>query len=161
MPLHRQYLSISGFEIYGQVEKVGAVLSILAGYKQMEGFRQQYPVEEDQLKKYIGAEIKNGVKNDRAVELEAFYKSVVEGSVIKSVEVKFVAYEDFEKMCSEKNYFDEDDIVVLMMEYENKDLCFHFVNKSLLSKKSHWARLMLLSDEVQQHEVLSYLRSGM
>ena len=51
MPLQRQYLSISGFEIYGQVEKVGAVLSILAGYKQMEGFRQQYPVEEDQLKK--------------------------------------------------------------------------------------------------------------
>ena len=152
---------IEDYNTVKQVEKVGAVLSILAGYKQIEGLRQQYPdkLEEDQLKKYIGAEIKNGVKNDRAVELEAFYKSVVEGSVIKSVEVKFVAYEDFEKMCSEKNYFEEDDIVVLMMEYENKDLCFHFVNKSLLSKKSHWARLMLLSDEVQQHEVLSYLRS--
>ena len=56
---------------------------------------------------------------------------------------------------------DEDDIVVSMMEYENKDLCSHFVNNSLLSKKSHWVRLILLSDEVQQHEVSSYLRSGM
>ena len=77
---------IEDYNTVKQVEKVGAVLSILAGYKQIEGLRQQYPdkLEEDQLKKYIGAEIKNGVKNDRAVELEAFYKSVVEAVFSKA-----------------------------------------------------------------------------
>ena len=49
-------------------------------------------------------------------------------------------------------------VVIFNMKKENREVCFDFVNSSLLSDSK--ARLILFPDEKQQFEVLSYLRSG-
>ena len=144
-----------------QINKVSDVLSILSGYKEYESLVNAYPgrFEHDNIKKYIGADIKNGTKNRQALDLQSYYKFVMEGSEKDFVkDTNFEKYEDFDQLMEEKKYFHDVDMVVLKMVDDNKDIALSLVNHSLRSEKSKWARLIMLPGEAQQFEILTYLR---
>ena len=148
-----------------QVEKVSSVLSILADYKPIESIRQEQPgkFEYNQLKKYIGADIKNGVNNEQAVLLDAYFKQAVDNTEDGQDDtinvIDFMEYDDIVNLFSENDHFEKIDIVVLNMMDDSKDVCFDMVNNSLLSRKSYYARLIVFPDELHQFEVMSFLRN--
>ena len=146
------------FENLNKVEKVSSILSVIAEYKSYEDIKREHPGKflPDKLKEYVGADIKNGEKNEEAKQLDKYYKRVI-GDESGVGNTKVEVYNDLGRLFRENNWFEKFEIVIFHMSEENRDICFDFVNNSLLSGCQ--ARVITFPSEAQQFEVLSYLRN--
>jgi hypothetical protein len=149
---------VDEFENLNKVEKVSSILSVIAEYKPYEDIKREHPGKflPDKLKEYVGAEIKNGEKNEEAKQLEKYYKRVIgEESGVGNTNVE--VYTDLGILFRENDWFEKFEVVIFHMSEENRDICFDFVNNSLLSGCQ--ARVITFPSEAQQFEVLQYLRN--
>ena len=155
---------VENFKTVKEVEKVSAALSIVAGHTSFESIKKNHPgkFDFDQLKQFIGAEVKSdGEKNLTAKMLEKYYLAHEVGDCEASKNfVTFVEYDDIENLMSERNTFDEFETIIFQMGKENQNLAFKIVNSCLCSKKDFNVTLMTFPAESLQFEVLSFLRKN-
>ena len=148
---------INEYENLKQLQKVAAILTRIAEYESFESLKLHYPkkFDEEILKRYLGAEIKNGIKNNKASDLEKYYRSVICGGDYIAKR-RIVEYDDLKDLFSLNNHFEKFETVIFHMKEENKEVCFDFVNSSILAPNK--ARLILFPDEKEQFEMMTHLR---
>ena len=119
-----------------EVRKVGSVLSQITGYQSVEKLSRKYPGKFDfeALTAYVGAEVKDGKLNQKAIELERHYQNV-KRFPLKSIPnpVKFIEISSCDELLA-SNIGDSFDTIILQMREANQDLCMSII-KSVLGSR--------------------------
>ena len=153
---------IEEYQTVVEIEKVFAVLSQLSGFVNKNEIMLQYPgkFENAILSKFIGAEIKDGKKNDQASLLSDYWEKSIKQTSDEYVDP--VSFEEIDetKELVDKNYdFDSFDFVILNLKEAQSDLCMKVMKDVTKSPRVFVAAMMLFPSEKLQFENLSCLRS--
>ena len=153
---------IEEYQTVVEIEKVFAVLSQLSGFVNKTQIMMQYPgkFENAILSKFIGAEIKDGKKNDQASLLSDYWEKSIKQTSDEYVDP--VSFEEIDetKELVDKNYdFDSFDFVILNLKEAQQDLCMKVMTNVTKSPRVFVAAMMLFPSENLQFETLSCLRS--
>ena len=148
------------FKLVTDVGKVYKVLVLMAGEDSVETMKGKYPgkFEFDAMKPFVGAVFNGKVKNMKAVLLENYYISVVSATAegVKNP-VEFVSYQTVgEVFGDEMNKYD---MIVFNIGIMNKEICKEIIQTVLGGDKVFHAALIVFPSEIDNFEVLSYLRS--
>ena len=144
-----------------KVQKVCGVLSIVAGYKSYETIKEQNPgkFEYEQMKHFIGAEMKGEKKNTKAILLDDYFKSVKASDVEPQVPEQFVECSDISTILSSEDLYNKYDTIFVGMKVFNKELCTSIIGQILRSPKPAHAVLLVFPREANHYQVLTHLRS--
>ena len=144
-----------------EVEKVSSVLSILAGFKDIEDIRNEHPgrFESNQLISYIGADIINGNPNDQAKKMKKYYHSVVSGEEEKLEKISFVEYEKLENIFVKEEIKTSGIIIFQMKQEASMGFVAELIRRSTQLDEDFNATLITFPTEAFQFDVLSFLRS--
>ena len=144
-----------------EVEKVTVVLSLISEYESVEVLRANYPgkFEFDNMKPFVGAVFKGEVKNMKTLLLEKYYNSVVADpeEVVKDP-VEFVPFKTVTEVTGDLELLDKFEMIVFNMKLMNKDFCMNIIQIILGNDKLFNAAIVVFPSELNQFEVLSYLR---
>ena len=153
---------IEEYQTVVEIEKVFTVLSQLSGFVNKSQILMQYPgkFENAILSKFIGAEIKDGKKNDQASLLSDYWDKSIKKNLDEYVDP--VSFEEIDetKELVDKNYdFDSFDFLILNLKEAQHDLCMKVMNNVTKSPRVFVAAMMIFPSENLQFETLSCLRS--
>ena len=153
---------VGGFQTHTEVEKVYSVLIKISGFVSQAQLLLEYPGKFDKARmmKYIGAELKDDLKNDQASLLYDYWQ--------KTTRDKFKEYEDpvsFEEInevkevLERKHDLDNYDFLVLNLKQGQQDLCMEVMLTVMRSPKLFIAALFVFPLESLQFETLTCLRN--
>ena len=135
---------VGGFQTHTEVEKVYSVLIKISGFVSQAQLLLEYPGKFDKARmmKYIGAELKDDLKNDQASLLYDYWQ--------KTTRDKFKEYEDpvsFEEIngvnevLEKKDDLDNYDFLCLNLKQGQQDLCMEVMLTVMRSPKLFIAAL--------------------
>ena len=143
------------------IQKVVGVLNQLSGYQGIDRLNTLYPSQFslDVLENFVGADIKFGKMNQKCMELDKYYKQVINAQLGHQVSasIQFHPVTDIESVVtleSVKNF----DAIVVQMTTARKDLAMSIIKSILASSKVHHSVLMIFPYESLQTETLEFMR---
>ena len=144
-----------------EIKKISGILSQISGYQSTEKLARKYPnkFEPKVLKAYIGAEIKDGKFNQKALELLHYYEKVLKyPSKEITSPVQFREFGTMDELIS-PSIAENFDTILLQMNEPSQDLCMSIIKTVLSSDEEYHTALMIFSSEDLQYEALQFLRS--
>ena len=151
-------------EEYGtllSMDKVTRVLSVLAGHKTYEQIKQEFPgkFDLDQMKTFIGAEIKEGkILNENASRLEKYFDAVTREEPDSALNIlEFHEFEGLQELKDE-NVFVKFDTVLLLLSQDNQDTCLEIADNICKSEAQYKSAIIIFPSEVSYFQFMSYIR---
>ena len=155
---------VDGYEMFAGMKKVTAVLSVLAEHKAYEQLQHEFPgrFELDQLKPFIGAEVKEGKMNESASRLKKYYNAVVSHSPTPDIEMlEFKELDDLEEL-KDSGVFDKFDTILLVLGKEKKEsaeVCLAIADLVINSTESYKSAIIVFPSEDQHFQFMSHIRT--
>ena len=149
-------------EQYGiiiSLEKVVAVLSVLAEHKSYDSIKLAHPgkFEHEQIEVFSGAEIKADKKmNENALRLEKYYKAVVnmEPNALQIL----LEFNEFNEL-KDLNIFSQYNTIVMLMSKDSSETCLQIADYVLKSEDIYVAAILVFPSEALQFQFLSFIRN--
>ena len=141
------------------LKKTFSVLSQLAGFESVETICRNFPdkFSNDVMKNFIGADMIDGKKNQKCLELEKYFNDT-KAAPDRQVEasVRLINIDSFSVLSS---LVETHDTLIFHMASLQRDACMTIARSVLQSDKAYHLAILIFCSEVDQFEVLSFLRS--
>ena len=145
-----------------KLEKVVATLCVIAGHKTYESIKLVFPgkFEQDQIKLFIGSEIKpDKTMNENALRLEKYYNAVKnkEPNALQTL-LELNEFTDLKEL-KDASLFSQFNTIVLLMSKDVSEICLEIADYVIKSEDSRVSAILVFSSEALQFQFLSFLRS--